>query len=213
MSPAWKRWMNKNDEDTNTTHSLSQSSRSTHSPTPSQSHSEASDFLGSDQATLSGGSYHSIESSSESNSFIANSLGAALSNAMSSLTHYSPPVNTSAPNASVLKHLTKLATANFVAWKQDLKIHLDACGLGSFILSKVPEPTAIPNVPLWRMHHAQVLLAIRTTINGHNLNAISSAQHPHPAITILSRRHGHRDNVGLVVENPISAIVFQEFDS
>lgn len=132
---------------------------------------------------------------------------------MSSLTHYSPPVNPSAPNASVLKHLTKLATGNFVAWKRDLEIHLDACGLGSFILSKIPEPTAVSDIPLWRMHRAQVLLAIRTTIDGHNLNAISSAQHPHDAITILSRRHGHGENVGLAVANSISAIVFQKFDS
>lgn len=132
---------------------------------------------------------------------------------MSSLIHYSPPTNTSAPNASVLKHLTKLASGNFVAWKRDLEIHLDACGLGLFILTKVPEPTALPDVPLWRMHRAQVLLAIRTTIDGHNLNAISSAQHPHDAITILSRRHGHGENVGLAVANLISAIVFQKFDS
>lgn len=132
---------------------------------------------------------------------------------MSSLTHYTPPVNTSAPNASVLKHLTKLSSGNFFAWKRDLEIHLDACGLGIFILSKIPEPTATSDVPLWRIHRAQVLLAIRTTIDGHNLNAISGSQHPYNAISTLSRRHGHGENVGLAVANSISAIVFQKFDS
>lgn len=63
------------------------------------------------------------------------------------------------------------------------------------------------------MHRAQVLLVMRTTIDGHNLNAISGAQHPYDAMTILSRRHGHGENVGLAVANSISAIVFQKFDS
>lgn len=69
------------------------------------------------------------------------------------------------------------------------------------------------DIPLWRMHRAQVLLAIRTTINPHNLHAISSAQQPFDAISILSRRHGHGENVGLAVTNVISAIVFHEFES
>lgn len=121
---------------------------------------------------------------------------------------YTPPTNTTAPNASVLKHLTKLSSGNYVAWKRDLEIHLDACGLGVFVISNVPEPAVLSDIPLWRMHRAQVLLAIRTTVDGHNLNAISGAQHPFDALTILSKRHGHGDNVGLAVANSISAIVF-----
>lgn len=62
------------------------------------------------------------------------------------------------------------------------------------------------------MHHAQVLLAIRTTIDWYNLNAISGAQHPSNAMPILSRQHGHGENLRLVVVNSISAIVFQKSD-
>lgn len=75
------------------------------------------------------------------------------------------------------------------------------------------EPTVITDIPLWRIHRAQVLLAIRTTLDGHNLNAISGCQHPHDAISVLSRLHGHGENFGLAVANSIRAIVFQKFDS
>lgn len=90
---------------------------------------------------------------------------------------------------------------------------MDACGLGIFILTKVPEPTVLNDIPLWRIHRAQVLLAIRTTIDGHNLNAVSGAQQPHDTMSILSRRHEHGENVGLAVANSISAIVFQKFNA
>lgn len=128
-----------------------------------------------------------------------------------SLTSYKPPVNTTAPNTSVVKIWTKPSSGNVFAWKQDLKIHLEACGLGRFITSKIPKPTVVADIPLWRIHCAQVLLAMRTIIDGHNLNAISRSQHPHDTITILSHCHGHGENVVLVVENSISAIVFQKF--
>lgn len=97
--------------------------------------------------------------------------------------------------------------------EQDLEIHLDSCGLGGFISHPLPEPTVVGDVPLWRMQRAQVLLAIHTTVHPHNLNAISSAQHPFDAISILSPRHGHGENVGLAVSNAISAIVYHKFDS
>lgn len=126
---------------------------------------------------------------------------------------YKPPTNTSAPSVSVLKYLVKLSTGNYVSWKRDLEIHLYSCGLGSFISHPMLEPIVVDDIPLWRMHHAQVLLAIQTTVDPHNLNAISAAQHPYDAISILSRRHGHGENVGLAVANAISAIVFQKFDA
>lgn len=206
--------MTNDDEDTYT---INTSSPSPDCPTTvlgtlSDSRANSSDTLGSDQATISGGSYLSANSSS-TNSLIAQQLTHLDMSSASPPISYTPPSNTTAPNASVLKHLAKLSSGNFVAWKRDLEIHLDACGLGGFILSKIPEPTILADVPLWRMHHAQVLLAIRTTIDGHNLNAVSGAQHPHDAISILSRRHGHGENVGLAVANSISAIVFQKFDS
>lgn len=200
--------MNNNNKDSFNPLTSSSSRQSTHSPTLSDNRSDTSHLLGSDQATLSGGSYHSADST-DTNVIIANGL----SHIMSSPIHYTPPVNASAPSASVLKHLTKLSLGNYVAWKRDLEIHLDACGLGMFILAKMPEPTVLTEIPLWRMHRAQVLLAIRTTIDSHNLNAISGSQHPHYAMTILSRRHGHGENVGLAVANSISAIVFQKFDA
>lgn len=132
---------------------------------------------------------------------------------MSNIVSYKPPTNVSSPSASVLKHLVKLSTGNYIAWRRDLEILLDSCGLGEFIHSLVPEPTVTTDVALWRMHRAQVLLSIRTTVDPHNMNAISSAQHPFDAMTILARRHGHGENVGLAVANAISAIVFQRFDS
>lgn len=180
-------------------------------PSQSDTQSRNSDLLGSNQTTLSGGSYQSANSSSN-NSFIANNLTNVNMSSTNNPVSYKPPTNTTAPNASVLKHLTKLSTGNFVAWKRDLEIHLDACGLGMFITSMIPEPTVVTDIPLWRMHCAQVLLAMRTTIDGHNLNAISGSQHPHDAISVLSRRHGHGENVGLAVSNSISAIEFQRFD-
>lgn len=186
--------------------------QSTSSPTLSESQPSSSDLLGSDQATLSGGSYHSADSLSSSH-IIATSLTNTIMASATPSISYKPPTNTTAPSASVLKHLTKLSTGNFVAWKRDLEIHLDACGLGGFIISKIPEPTITNDVPLWRMHRAQVLLAMRTTVDGHNLNAISGSQHPHDAMSILSRRHGHGENVGLAVANSISAIVFHKFDA
>lgn len=66
-----------------------------------------------------------------------------------------------------------------------IEIHLDPCGLGGFIISMIPETTVVSDIPLWRMHWAQMLLALRTTIDGHNLNAISSAQHPHDAMGMV----------------------------
>lgn len=204
--------MNGGSEDKNTSHASTSSAQSVNSPTLSDTHSETSNFLGSDQATLSGGSYHSIDSS-DTNTFFAHTLAVPRSTTMSSTTYYNPPPNTSAPNASVLEHLTKLSTGNYIAWKRDLEIHLDACGLGTFITSTIPDPTAVSDVPLWRMHRVQVLLAIRTTIDGHNLNAISGANRPHDVIMILSRRHRHGENVGLAAPNLISAIVFQKFDA
>lgn len=184
----------------------------TSSPTLSESQTETSDLLGSDQATISGGSYHSADSVNN-NSIIVDLLSSTQMSSTMPLISYKPPVNASAPSASVLKHLTKLSSGNFVAWKREIKIHLDACGLGGFIISMIPEPTSVDEIPLWRMHRAQVLLAIQTTIDGCNLNAISGVQHPYKAISMLSRRHGHGGNVGLAVANSISAIVYQKFDS
>lgn len=185
---------------------------STSSLTSSEIQNSDSELLGSDQAIISGGSYRSA-TSSNNNSIIANLLVESTMASTSNLISYKPPANTTAPNASVLKHLTKLSSGNFVAWKRDLEINLNACGLGTFITTKVPEPTVTADVPVWRMHRAQVLLAMRTTVDGHNLNAISGAEHPYDAITVLSRRHGHGENVGLAVANSISAIVFHKFDA
>lgn len=148
--------MNGGHEDENTSYTSSPPSCSVNSPTLSDTQSENPNLLGSDQATLSGGSYHSI-GSSDTDTFFAHTLAIQSSSTMTSLTHYSPPPNTSAPNASILKQLTKLLSGNFVAWKRDLEIHLDACGLGTFITSTIPEPTATSDVPLWQMHRAQVL--------------------------------------------------------
>lgn len=192
--------------------SLSPVPQLTSSPTLSESQTENLDLLGSSQATLSGGSYHSVDSK-KNNSIIADLLTSVTMSSPTTLVSYKPPTNASAPNASVLKHLTKLSAGNYVAWKRDIKIHLDACGLGGFVISMILEPTLVADVPLWRMHRAQVLLAIRTTTDGHNLNAISGAQHPYNAISMLSRRHGHGKNVGLAVANYISAILFQKFDA
>lgn len=164
----------------------------------------------SDQATIVSSSYQSASSSQSKILVQRNLLDIAMSNA---LIPYTLPTNTTAPSASVLKYLVKLSTGNFVSWQRDLKIHLDSCGLGTFISQSMPEPTVTSDIPLWRMHRAQVLLAICTTVDPHNLNAISSAQQPYDAILILSRRHGHGENVGLAVANAISAIVFQKFDS
>lgn len=206
--------MNEETEDINIT-SVSSSSaerQPTTSPSPSENQHPDSELLGSDQATLSGGSYQSADSLND-DSTIADLLIDTTMASAPPLISYKPPSNTAAPNASVLKHLTKLSSGNFVSWKRDLEIHLDPCGLGTFIISRIPEPTVVTDIPVWRMHRAQVLLAMRTTVDGHNLNAISGAQHPHDAITILSRRHGHGENVGLAVANSISAIVFQKFDA
>lgn len=126
---------------------------------------------------------------------------------------YKPPTNSSSPSTSVLKHLVKLLTGNYVAWRRDLEILLESCGLGEFIHSLVPEPNVTVDIPLWRMHQAQVMLAIRTTVDAHNLNAISGAQHLFDAISILARRHGHGENVGLAVANAIISIVFQCCDN
>lgn len=211
--PSLASWMSHDPADTHESTSQNPSGSIqtfNSSPTPSIIESASADILGSDQDTFTGSQYQSL-SSSQSNSFIQNNL---LPPAMSSnLISYSPPTNTTAPSASVLKYLVKLSTGNFVSWRRDLEIHLDSCGLGGFIAHPLPEPTVVNDVPLWRMHRAQVLLAIRTTVDPHNLNAISSAQHPFDAISILSRRHGHGENVGLAVANAISSIVFQKFDA
>lgn len=175
--------------------------------------SNASTTSSSSHSTLVRSPYISA-SSSQSESAVTQSLVPLPSTVMTSnMISYKPPSNASSPSASVLKHLVKLSTGNYLAWRRDLEILLDSCGLGEFVHSLVPEPNVVGDVPLWRMHRAQVLLAIRTTIDPHNLNAISSAQHPYNAISILARRHGHGENVGLAVANAISAIVFQRFDS
>lgn len=172
--------MNNNSEDHTTVERQSNSS-----PKPSETQTQNCDLLGSDQATLSGGSYQSANST-DTNLFITHQFVDETMSSVPSVLSYKPPTNTTAPNASVLKHLTKLSFGNFVSWKIDLEIHLVACGLGGFILFKIPQPNVAAEIPLWRMHCAQVLLAMRTTINGHNLNSISGSQHPHDAMAILS---------------------------
>lgn len=188
--------------DSNTNHLLS--------PSPSIIDSASAESTESNQDTIIGSSYQSANSSHSNLLIQRNLLNSTMSNNVIS---YTPPTNTTAPSASVLKYLVKLSTGNFVSWRRDLKIHLDSCGLGVFISHPLPEPTVVNDIPLWRMHRAQVLLAIRTTVDPHNLNAISSAQHPYDTISILSRRHGHGENVGLAVANAISSIVYQKFDA
>lgn len=169
--------MNYNNEDSYTSPPINTQLIS--SPNSSEAQSESSDILGADQATISGASYRSTNSYG-TNTHITDLLIA------SNMASVISPTNTTAPNASVLKHLTKLTSRNYVAWKRDLEIHLDACGLGGFVVLNIPEPTVVTDILLWRMHQAQVLLAIWTTITSHKLNAISSAQHPFDALTILS---------------------------
>lgn len=118
--------------------------------------SASDNTIDSDRATIIGSHYQSA-SSSHSNSIVLDTL---LPSTMSALIPYKPPTNTTAPSASVLKYLTKLSTGNFVSWRRDLEIHLDSCGLGGFISDILPEPTVVADIPLWRMHRAQVLMAI-----------------------------------------------------
>lgn len=184
-------------------------------PTLSETESSTLDQSDSTSSSTSSNStiirnLYATANSSQYDSTFAQSLLPAMSTTSIS---YKPPTNASTPSASVLKHLVKLSTGNYVAWRRDLEILLDSCGLGEFVHSLVPEPNVAADIPLWRMHRAQVLLSIRTTIDAHNLNAISGAQHPFDAISILARRHGHGENVGLAVANAISAIVFQRFDN
>lgn len=63
------------------------------------------------------------------------------------------------------------------------------------------------------MDHAQVSAPFRTTVDLHNHNTISNAWYPFGFMAILSYRHGHVDDVGLVVANTISPIVLQHFHS
>lgn len=83
-------------------------------------------------------------SSSQSDSIVNQSLVPSYSSEMSAkVIMYKPPANSSLPSASVLKHLVKLSTGNYIAWRQDLEILLDSCGLGEFIHSPIPEPNVM----------------------------------------------------------------------
>lgn len=73
------------------------------SPTVTETQSQQSDLLGSDQATLSGGSYHSANSLQNDKLIVDQITNANMASA-SSLTPYKSPINTTTPSASVLKH-------------------------------------------------------------------------------------------------------------
>lgn len=176
-----------------------------------QFNSESSEILHFDQVRLTG-SWNPSIGSSLTNLFVYHHPLPNMSLPVVSV-HYLPPSKNYDANASVLKHLVKLTSRNLVAWKSDLEIHLSTCGSGVFTISTILELTVDAGIGLWRMHYAQVLLAMRTTISSRNPNSILGPQHLFDAMYILSQRHEHGANGGLAVANTISSIVFERFDS
>ena len=98
-------------------------------------------------------------------------------------------------NVSGLKEILKLSSGNLVLWKQGLKVHLKMDGLFSFIEHPQDRPMSAPDCDAFDMRQADVLHAIRSTVDNSNRATIDSLEDPKLAYNTLISQHGNDDGI------------------
>jgi hypothetical protein len=118
--------------------------------------------------------------------------------------------NTLNPLNPSINLIPKLEDSNFFEWKRTITGHLTAMGKLKYIKSEVTRPEDDAAAEIFIQERAQVLQAIRLTINKENRSAIIHFDDPHCAFKALEEKHGSND--AFMIASTIAEIVHLKFE-
>jgi hypothetical protein len=101
--------------------------------------------------------------------------------------------------------IPKLEESNFFKWKQTIIGHLTAMGKLKYVSRTFQAPLDGDAVDIFVQEQAQVLQAIRLTVNKENRVHIIHFDDPYLAFKALEEKHG--SNNGFMIASTISKIV------
>jgi hypothetical protein len=106
--------------------------------------------------------------------------------------------------------IPKLEDTNFFKWKKTITGHLTAMGKLKFIDQEVARPEDKAEADTFVQERAQVLQAIRLTVNKENRSAIIHFDDPYWAFKALEEKHGSND--AFMIASTIADIVHLRFE-